>query len=121
MPVELADVIRQALEEYGEEVHEAVNEAGRLTAKEVAKAIKGSNPGFNNHKYLQGWTQKETAKSELKVEYTVYNRNRYQVAHLLEYGHAKKGGGRTRAFPHIAPIADKAGEIMEKHLGEILG
>lgn len=121
MPIELADVIRQALDEYGEEIEEAVNEAGKLTAKDVAKAIKGSNPGFNNHDYLQGWTQKETAKSRIKVEYTVYNRTRYQLAHLLEFGHAKKGGGRTRAFAHIKPVADKAGEIMEKHLEEILG
>lgn len=121
MPIELADVIRQALDEYGEDVHEAVNEAGKLTAKDVAKAIKGSNPEFNNHDYLQGWTQKETAKSRLKVEYTVHNRTRYQLAHLLEFGHVKKGGGRTKEFEHIGPVAKKAGEIMEKHLEEILG
>ena len=42
----------------------------------------------------------------------------YGLVHLLEKGHAKVGGGRTRAFPHMAPGYDEGAPAFEKKLLE---
>lgn len=50
----------------------------------------------------------------------VHSRNRYQLAHLLEYGHAKRGGGRVSAKPHIAAAEQKGVEKLEKSIEKAL-
>jgi len=42
------------------------------------------------------------------------------LPHLLEKGHAKIGGGSTRAYPHVKPAADYAFQFAREHLGEYI-
>ena len=63
-------------------------------------------------------TEKETANS---LEVVVHSKNRYQIAHLLEHGHAKRGGGRVAGIPHIAPAEENAVKQLEEDIVKKLG
>ena len=97
----LAKTIMEGLQEYADVASEDVKTAVRKAGKNV-KADIAANAPKRTGAYSKSWTvktQKETANS---LEVVVHSKNRYQLAHLLEHGHAKRGGGRVRAYPHIA-------------------
>ena len=104
----LADAVMEELTEYNrlaeETMKKAVTKAGQTVRKEIQ-----SGALVKSGKYAKSWRTKKTKESSRALEVTVYSPSRYMLAHLLEHGHAKRGGGRTRAFPHIAP-AEEAGE-----------
>ena len=111
----LADAVKACLDEYKTVSTEAVKGAVRKTAKQV-KADIAANAPRRTGKYAKSWSQKVTKESASKLEMTVYSRNRYQLAHLLEKGHAKRGGGRVPGRPHIAPAEQKGIEQLETEI-----
>lgn len=64
---------------------------------------------------------KKTKETSNSLEVTVYSKNRYQLAHLLEHGHAKRGGGRVAARPHIAQAEQSAVETLDSEIAKALG
>ena len=58
--------------------------------------------------YIAGWTFKVT-ESDGVCSAEIGNKRKPGLAHLLEKGHAKVGGGRdVPAYPHIADAAEEA-------------
>ncbi len=110
----LAGAVSDILKEYSQVTSEDVKKAVKSTAQSVKKNIAASAPKKSGA-YASSWSVKNTKETSESLLLTVHSKNRYQLAHLLEFGHAKRGGGRTAGKSHIAP-AEQAGikELEEK-------
>ena len=111
------DVVNDVLQDYYREgVVETMTEVIPQVAKDAAKKLKQTSPKGASGKYAKGWAVK-VEKGRISVGATVYGKSgTYQLAHLLEHGHAKRGGGRVRAFPHIEPAENRAMDALEEEL-----
>ena len=103
----LASAIMEELEEYADLASDGVKQAVKTAGTTVRKEIQQTAPRKTGA-YAKSWAVKNTKENARALEVTVYSRNRYYLAHLLEFGHAKRGGGRVSGKAHIAP-AEEAG------------
>ena len=105
-----AEVVQDMLEkQYYPQVVEVATQVVDEVSKEAVSRLKKESPKGAKGKYAKGWTRKvETGR--LTVGATVYGKHgTYQLAHLLENGHARRGGGRNvDAIVHIKPVEEWA-------------
>lgn len=67
-----------------------------------------------NWKYGEHVTYR-TLRLKKGIEGHIYSK-KPGLPHLLEKGHAKIGGGSTRAYPHVKPAADYAFAYVRENL-----
>lgn len=106
----LATEIIKGLTEYADLATDIVKDSVKAASTEVKKEIQKNAPK-DTGAYKKSWTTKKTFENSNTLTMTVHSKNRYQIAHLLEHGHAKRGGGKVAAIPHIAD-AEEVGEQM---------
>ena len=104
---DFASQLTEAMQQYSDVVSEEIEKALKDVGKQTVKKVKDLSPERTGHRikgadsYKRGWTAKvERQTGSVKV--TVHNKQ-YQLTHLLEHGHRIKGGGKTKAQPHLAP------------------
>ena len=112
---QLAEAVMHELEDYANTTTDGVKAAVKKAADTVKKEISATAP-VRTGKYAKSWSTKKTKESSTELEITVYSPSRYMIAHLLEHGHAKRGGGRVAARPHIAAAEQDGIQELETEI-----
>ena len=116
----MADAIMEGLLEYADLATDVmkgcVKKAGNTVKKETQE-----NAPVKSGKYGKSWAVKRQREISHMLEVVVHSKDRYQLTHLLEKGHAKRGGGRVKAFPHIGPAEEKGIRELEDGIRRGLG
>lgn len=89
-------------------------------AKETVKELKATSPrrkGPQGGQYKKNWAYKKLREDSVRSQVVIYEKKpEYRLTHLLEKGHAKRGGGRVDARPHIKKAEEKAIKSIEGRL-----
>ena len=115
----MADEIMKGLTDYADLADTSMKKAVRKTAKSVKDERSGNAPKRTGA-YSKSWTAKKTKENSQSLEMIAHTKNRYQLAHLLEKGHAKRDGGRVSGKPHIAPAEENGVQLLEHLIEEAL-
>ena len=118
---QLSSTIMNELEIYSKSVLEGMDEAGDKVSKEAVKQLRTTSPKKSG-KYAKSWTVKKQKLYGKPTTYTIHAKApHYRLAHLLEYGHAKAGGGRVSGKPHIRPVEEQVISDYMRAVEEAIG
>ena len=112
---QLSSEITKALQTYTTEVEEGLEKAKEKAAKDGAKTLRSTSPKRFG-KDAKSWTATKEGKSwviHVKAPH-------YRLAHLLEKGHAKRGGGRVPGRVHIAPVEEQTIDQYERDVERVI-
>ena len=113
---QLAAEIAKGLAEYSQDVVEKVNISSEAVGKAAVKRLKQTSPKRYG-KYAKSWTMKtepEVGQPDLRIIHA--KAPHYRLTHLLEHGHAKRGGGRVEGKPHIRPAEEM---VIQEFVAEV--
>ena len=115
---QLADTIAEAVKAYTDDVTAGIEKAVDETAIKILQEVKAAAPSPHGN-YRSGF-KKNNLSTPNNRKYAVWNAKFYRLVHLLEKGHAKRGGGRTRAFPHMGPAERTNCAALEDKVKQII-
>lgn len=113
----LSKAVMDELKRYSKTTSEDVKSVVKEVAKEVKQDIQATAPKRTG-KYSKSWAVKNEKQSANGLSLVVHSKTKYQLTNLLEFGHAKRGGGRVAARPHIAQAEEKGMKLLEEKIKE---
>lgn len=114
-PEELEKEIMRDLNEYAEDAQDIVKGAVSRAGEDAKKQLRENSPK-DTGKYAKSWVVKTVKESSSELDVVVHSRRLYGLTHLLEKGHAKRGGGRVPARVHIAPVEQDVTVKLEEEI-----
>lgn len=113
-PETLGTVIDGILDEYEGEIKQNAEAVTKKMAQKGVQALKNaSKEKFNGNKYWKSWTSKVTKEATGDYSAVIYSKMP-GLPHLLEYGHAMRGGERVQGREHIQPVEETLVEEYQK-------
>ncbi|GEQ22284.1 hypothetical protein CBU02nite_27900 [Clostridium butyricum] len=112
----LSNEIAKALTEYTDEVTKGIEQEKKDKGKKAVQLLKERSPKGATGDYAKGWATKNVDGKQV-----IYNKTDYQLTHLLEFGHAKRNGGRVEAKPHIRPVEEQINQEFVDGVKKVLG
>lgn len=115
---DLTAEITAVLRDYTGGVMDKVDEAVETCGKGMRKEISRASPKRTKD-YSKGWRCQISNNGRGNKAARVHNKTDYQLTHLLERRHKKRGNkGYKEAQPHIGPAAKKWNEKFEQQCEE---
>lgn len=98
---DLANAIMSTLQEYDADVVKATIKSVDEVAKEANKEIKAHCTFKGSGEYIKNFAVRKWDTRTGAERIWHVKSPHHRLTYLLEKGHAKRGGGRTRSFQHI--------------------
>lgn len=121
-PIDKLDsAIKRILKDYADDLQKHVDYAAEKVGRAGVKALRAVSESTlgGTGEYARGWmsTTEQTRIGPAKV--ILHNEN-CGLPHLLENGHAKRGGGRVAGRSHIAPVEQEIIKEFEQAVKEAI-
>ena len=120
--VEIEDLgnFEQWIENYPRKVYVVAEKSGAKAGRETRKILLTSSPRKNGD-YAKGWSVRNKSTLAGGVEFTIHNKAKPTLVHLLEDGHemflfGKYMKKRVPAKPHFEAAKGKAGDLFEQFI-----
>lgn len=117
MDISISEAIQAALAEEVAAIAEVSAVVCHEVAREATAMIRKTAPRLTGL-YAKDWTYMSKG-GRLSSYSVVYGKKRAgRISHLLENGHAKRGGGRVPGIPHLKQVEEWAAQEAVKRISD---
>jgi hypothetical protein len=107
---------------YSRNVVDGLKKHAKKSMSQLVKQTRATAPvGKRKRHYKDNIASKKQSENDRSISYIWYVRGSdYRLSHLLEHGHALRGGGRTRATHFIENASEPIIKDYIKQVEEVI-